>query len=65
MNQMTDEELVAHALDMWANYIETSNIGLSANDAAEQKAKFNALSLDQMKLVIRLRELAIVFKGPK
>ena len=60
---MTDEELIAHALDMWANYVETSNVSLSANDAAEQKAKFNALSLDQMKLVIRLRELAVMFKG--
>jgi len=63
MENMTDEELVAHALLLWSNYIETSNVALSAEDASAQKVKFNALSLDQMKLVIRLRELSAVFKG--
>jgi len=28
----TDQEIIAHALGMWANYIETANIVLSAQD---------------------------------
>jgi hypothetical protein len=54
----TDQELIARALNLWGNWIETGNIILSAEDAQQRKLKFNALSVDQMKLVVRLRELA-------
>lgn len=37
MDKMTDEELVSHALTMWSNWIETSNVSLSAEDASAQK----------------------------
>ena len=43
---------------MWANYIETGNPVLTAQDAEKQKKPFKALSSDQMRLVVRLRELA-------
>lgn len=55
---MTDNQLAAHALDMWANYVETGEVSLSAKDAAERKLHFNALTLEQMKGVVRLRDLA-------
>ena len=54
----SDERLIRNALQMWANYIETGNLALSALDAQQAKKPFRALDLHQMKLVIRLRELA-------
>ena len=56
---MSDGELLQQALNMWANHIETATIELSAVDAEAAKKPFKALSLEQMKLVIRLRDLAI------
>lgn len=58
MTDETDEHLVRNALQMWANYIETGNVNLSAKDAQAARKPFRALGVDQMKLVIRLRELA-------
>lgn len=55
---MSDNELAAYALDMWANYVETGEVNCSAKDAEERKRPFNALTMEQMKGVIRLRELA-------
>jgi hypothetical protein len=55
---LTDGELIDKALTMWANHIETATIEFSAIDAEAAKKPFKALSLEQMKLVIRLRELA-------
>ena len=40
----TDAEIRNHALNMWANYIETSNPLLSAKDAEQQNASFPAPS---------------------
>ena len=54
----TDADLICNALHLWANYIETRNVLLSAQDAQAQNKPFKALSTDQMKLVVRLRELA-------
>jgi hypothetical protein len=56
--ELADGELIQQALSMWANHIETATIEFSAIDAEAAKKPFKALSLDQMKLVIRLRELA-------
>jgi hypothetical protein len=58
MSDFTDKDLRYHALHQWANYIETGIISLSAQDAQNMGKKFKALSVEQMKLVIRLRELA-------
>lgn len=54
----SDQELIFEALSMKANLIETGDPNLSAMDAKEAKLPFNALDLNQMKLIIRLRELA-------
>ena len=56
-----DEVLVRNALQMWANYIESGNVTLSAKDAKEAGKPFRALDSYQMRMVIRLRELADKF----
>lgn len=57
-DERTDDELICNALQMWANHIETGNVVLSATDAKQARKPFKALDAHQMKLVIRLRELA-------
>lgn len=62
----TDQAVKAHALQMWANYVETGNVLLSAEDAESQnkcrrpneRISIKALTPSQMKLVIRLRDMA-------
>jgi len=54
----TDEQKIYFALCMWANYIETGDIGISAVDAEDRGLKVKGLDLEQMKTVIRIRELA-------
>ena len=54
---MSDRELAAMALSLWANHIETGVMTLSAQDAANMGKPINALSQDQQKVVMRLREL--------
>lgn len=58
MQDKKDSELVFSALGYWANYVETGEITLNAQDAQNSKRPFNALSLDQMTMVLRLRNLA-------
>jgi len=55
---VTDKELIQFSLDCWANHIETGNINLSAQDAQNADLKPKALSLEQMKLVVRIRDLS-------
>lgn len=54
----SDKLLVAVALQLWANYIETGSMILSAKDCEQQGKSFKALTIVQMKKVVRLRELA-------
>jgi hypothetical protein len=54
----TDEQKIHYALNLWANYIETGNVVLCAQDAQRQGERVKALDISQMKMVIRLRELA-------
>lgn len=54
---MTDRELAAMALSLWANHIETGSVSLSAQDAARMGKSFNALNAEQIQLVQRLRQL--------
>lgn len=58
MNDQKDSELVFFALNYWANYVETGELTLNALDAQNSKRSFNALSQDQMLMVLRLRSLA-------
>lgn len=64
---MTDKELISRAISMWANYIETGTVTLSAADANQRnefsgprdKIKINALTADQVELVERIKKLSI------
>ena len=57
---LTNNEIIYRALMMWANYIETSDVNLSSNDAINMRRynKINILDLYQQKFICRLRELA-------
>lgn len=61
--QLSDDEKykIHSALNMWANYIETKTVTMSAIDAARSnKAKMiQSLSVGQHDLVRELRDLAI------
>ena len=68
MNLTSEErEDIVIALNMRCNYIETGDISLGAADVAErlksrdtlfkERYEVKALSLDQMKLIIRMKEL--------
>lgn len=70
MNLTTEEkEDIVIALNMRCNYIETGDISLSAADVAErlksrdtmfkERYEIKALSLDQMKVIIRMKEFII------
>ncbi|WP_274643978.1 hypothetical protein [Pseudomonas serbica] len=62
LNQMTDNELIAQALSMWANYIETRDVNLCAQDLQNMKKPVKALDEAQMESVLRLRKLSRVMK---
>lgn len=59
-DSMTDDELVAHALSLWANHIETGKVALSAEDAKRSGQSIHLRPMDerQRELVARLRNLA-------
>ena len=63
----SDEDLIATALNLYANWIETRDVCASAADVINNQhsgAKLQALDLNQQKLVVRLRELAVaILKG--
>jgi hypothetical protein len=56
---MTDEQLLFYSLNMWANHIETGDVNMGAQDAVRcgKKGLVRALSTDQMRLIVRLRDL--------
>ena len=59
--EMRDAEVQAHALHMWANYIETRNVVLSAADLRDMGSKGaprQALTESQIAFVERLRKMA-------
>ena len=70
MNLTSEErEDIVVALNMRCNYIETGDISLGAADVAErlksrdtmfkERYEIKALSLDQMKVIIRMKELIV------
>lgn len=50
--------LVRNALQYWANYIETGDMTLCSEDMSRMGGNVNPLSLDQMKQIVAMRELA-------
>lgn len=59
---LTDVQLQAFALRLWANIVETGSPAMSADDALEQK-KTVRISRDGMRLSVRLRDLADSLDG--
>ncbi len=59
MNHLDDKHLVFHSLGMWINHLETGDVVMSSVDAVNcgQPGKVKALSDDQKRLVLRLRDL--------
>lgn len=58
-SEMPDAEVQAHALHMWANYIETRNVILSAADLRNMgHAPPRELDESQHAFVERLRKMA-------
>lgn len=57
--KLTNQEKldISNALQMWANYIETGDVVLSAKDAENMGKKVKALCVEQMKKIVELREL--------
>ncbi len=55
---LKNKELMAYTLNCFANHIETGNIEMSAIEAQNMRKPFKALNQLQMKLVVRLRDLA-------
>jgi len=55
-----DNHVIFHALNMWANYIETNDPTISRNDAIKinQLESIKPLDNDQQTFIIRLRTLA-------
>lgn len=55
-----DEALIARALLMWRNYIQTGNVVLSHNDAVNSKQShlLRQLSREQVDLVLKLEKLS-------
>lgn len=62
MSNMSDSELRAHSLLLWANHIETGDVSLSGGDlhAMGRTKQLKRLTEDQQALVIRLRALSRV-----
>jgi hypothetical protein len=48
--------MISYALNLWANYIETGDVTMSAQTAQKIKEPFNALTEDQMEFILRLRK---------
>lgn len=58
MHDRTDLQIQATAVGMWANYIETGDVSISARDAQNAKLPFKALNEEQMRMVLRFRDLS-------
>jgi hypothetical protein len=58
MLDKTDLQLQASAMNMWANYVETGDVNLSAQDAQNCKKPFRALDHHQMRMVLHFRDLS-------
>lgn len=55
----TNEELIARALTLWANYVETGDLATCAKDVERSgEGKIKALDEEQMMLVVRMRMLS-------
>jgi len=58
-----DNSLIAFALDIWANYIETFCVSMSAKNAIQRNKEPNFLTSKQKQLVDRLHLLSEIYKN--
>lgn len=56
--EWTDQQLISNALNMWANYVETGNVAMSAKTAKEMNEEVYTLNFRQRELVDRMRKSA-------
>ncbi len=57
-DDVSDSHLIYWALNMWANLMETGDVTFGAVDADNMKLKINPLTTDQMRRIVRLRDLS-------
>lgn len=57
---MKRSEMIYRALSMWANYVETGDVVMSAKDAERCKMmnKIKTLDTDQMRMLLEIKDLA-------
>jgi hypothetical protein len=53
-----ENHTISYALNMWANYIETGDVTVSAQTAQKLKEPFNSLTEDQMEFIVKLRKMS-------
>lgn len=56
---MSNKQLITHALNLWANYIETGDVITSATDCANIGKTVRVINDEQKEMVLRLRKLAM------
>ena len=58
----SDNELIQRALGMYSNWVQTGDVICSVEDLKNQgrEKEINHLTLEQMKLVVRLEELKTI-----
>lgn len=61
MKKWSDSELKSHALNLWANYLETGDVAMSAETARNigRQREVNDLPERKRELVGRMRKLAL------
>ena len=59
LEKISDKELVCRALQQWSNYIQTGDPNLNSNDLQHMKQTPPAMSVDQMRLIVRLEDLIV------
>lgn len=58
MRHFRDNQIKATALKMWANYIESGDVNVSAEDLLKVQASPNELTEEQAEFVARLKNMA-------
>lgn len=58
MKHLTDDQIRANALKMWANYIESGDVNVCAKSLAAVNATPNKLTEEQKEFLLRLKRLA-------
>jgi hypothetical protein len=52
------KDAIIMSLNYWANYIETGDLTLTAEDAESAGKPFKALNLEKMRCILFIRDLA-------